>query len=408
MKRNIIAVALLTFVNVMGFTILIPVLPYMVRDLGGNDLTFGILLSMYSLFQLVGSPVLGALSDHYGRRPILLISQLGTLLSWGIFAFYLWTPNTAMFGTTLPIIIIGLSRIVDGITGGNISVANAYLSDVTTRAERSQMFGIMGGMAGLGFIIGPAIGGFTAKYFGYLGTIGTAGFISFVTLILMYFALEESLPAEKRDPGVHPHIWQHINLWAKAKPYFKNKVVREVLQIHFFFAFVLSGYTSITSLFLIDSFQFDESQIAQFLFAVGTFIIINQVVFLKPLVKRFGEMKILLAGQFFLGLGLVLITQTTSIPVLLAFYYVVNFGVSISFPTIKSLLTKNVSEQKQGEVMGVDESIAAFCSAVAPASVAAIYHVITIQAFWVLSCVMLVSLAIFWWTSWMNFGTVKN
>src|SRR3989344_7690195 len=145
MKKRLVPIAFLTFVNVIGFSIQIPVLPFIVDRYGGGPIMYGILLSSYSMFQFLGAPLLGSLSDKYGRRPILLISQTGTLISWVIFAFAYFVPSSIHVATIpLPLAIIMLSRVVDGITGGNISVANAYVSDLTGPEEKTRIFGLLG------------------------------------------------------------------------------------------------------------------------------------------------------------------------------------------------------------------------------------------------------------------------
>ncbi|MHB8744236.1 MAG: MFS transporter, partial [Sulfuricaulis sp.] len=154
------------FVGTLGFSIVLPFLVYLVTKLGGNALVYGVMGATYSFFQLLGAPVLGHLSDRYGRRRILLLSQVGTLVSWGIFLVALWLPvrpwfevHSALLGVfmlTVPLIVLFFARALDGITGGNVSVANAYLADISDDTNRSANFGKMAVSANLGFILGPA------------------------------------------------------------------------------------------------------------------------------------------------------------------------------------------------------------------------------------------------------------
>ena len=172
---------------------MIPVLPFIVKSYGGGSIMYGVLLSMYPLFQFFAAPILGAWSDMLGRRPVLLISQAGTLLSWVIFAVSYVIPPIYFGPIALPLVVIMVSRIADGATGGNNSVANAYITDITKPENRSKIFSYLGGVVGLGLIIGPSIGGFTSSLgIGYLGTALVNMSISLVTLILMYFYLPES------------------------------------------------------------------------------------------------------------------------------------------------------------------------------------------------------------------------
>ena len=157
------------FIGSLGFSIVLPFLVFLVTRLGGNALVYGVMGATYSFFQLIGAPVLGRWSDRFGRRKVLLASQLGTLLSWAIFLVALFLPARQMlvvdsaalgaFVITIPLVALFIARALDGITGGNVSVANAYLADVTAESDRAAAFGKMAVSANLGFIIGPAIAG---------------------------------------------------------------------------------------------------------------------------------------------------------------------------------------------------------------------------------------------------------
>lgn len=168
-RPNIRPILAVNFVGTLGFSVVLPFLVFLVTRLGGNAFVYGCIGATYSAFQLVGAPVLGRWSDRFGRRRILLLSQLGTLLSWVIFlgALYLPvkplaaidTPLTGTFILTLPLLVLFFARALDGATGGNVSVANAYLADVTSEAERSEAFGRMAVASNLGFVFGPALAG---------------------------------------------------------------------------------------------------------------------------------------------------------------------------------------------------------------------------------------------------------
>ncbi len=197
--RKFFPAYLLNFANSLGTTVLMPILPFIILGNGAPKWVFGLFISLYSIFQFIGSPVLGAMSDRLGRKPVLLISHVGTLLSWFIFLGALYSPKYELWGTMLPLWIIGVSRILDGLTGGNTSVANAYVADITTRKEKLYIFGYIGGITGVAMMLGPGIGGFTAsRELGHAGTILTAIFISVITLISIFAWLKESLPVEKR------------------------------------------------------------------------------------------------------------------------------------------------------------------------------------------------------------------
>ena len=212
--RRAAPILLLTFVNAIGGTLLIPVLPFVVRDLGQSDFVFALLIAAYPAAQFFAAPVLGSLADHQGRRPILLVSQAGTLASWVLFAVaYFFTDSVG-----LALALITASRTVDGLTGGNASVAAAYLADVVDEEARTRVFSLQGAIAGVALLIGPAMGSYSAaSSLGFLGPALLAIAISTATLIWMVVALDESLPADMRSPTFDPNPLHQLNLMSKAR-----------------------------------------------------------------------------------------------------------------------------------------------------------------------------------------------
>ncbi|MEM7800939.1 MAG: MFS transporter, partial [Chloroflexota bacterium] len=388
MNRKIIPVILLMFVNRLGLTILVPVLPFVVRDYGQSDLVYGLLLSAYSGFIFFGSPVLGSLSDRFGRKPILLLSQAGTLASWFVFGLAWFLP-----GNVWPLVVIAISRVVDGITGGNVSVANAYLSDVTSREERTRAFTWLIAAGGTALIIGPPIGSLSsANRLGFLGTAIAAIVISTVTLLAIYFGLNESLPKSERIKKVNLNPLYQLNMVAKIRDLKNSVSIRRVLTTRVFLSLTLQSYVSIIVLFIIDLFNFSETDLGFFLLFIGSFLIINQL-FVFPIFARYlNDTAMLLLGLTLTGIGLWLITLASSIFTFLITYYVLNVGISLAMPTVKSLLTKLSVRQQQGVVMGVDEGLIALTGAIGPAIAGLLYAQVDRSAFLVFSGVALTGL----------------
>ena len=195
---SIFPLLLSNFIGTMGFSIVLPFLVFLVIDFGGNSLVYGILAAIYPAFQLIGAPLLGRWSDTIGRKKVLLISNGGTLVGWIVFLIALFLPvwnlysvNSVVLGTfviTLPLVVLFLARALDGITGGNISVANAYVSDVSTDKSRSKNFGKMAISSNLGFIVGPALAGILgATIYGEVLPVLAAVFISLIALVVIDF-----------------------------------------------------------------------------------------------------------------------------------------------------------------------------------------------------------------------------
>tara|TARA_B110000967_G_scaffold72325_1_gene74876 strand:- start:2876 stop:4078 length:1203 start_codon:yes stop_codon:yes gene_type:complete len=367
---------------------MIPVLPFIVREANAPDYIYGLLLSTYSLFQFIGSPYLGKLSDSKGRKPILLISQLGTFLSWGIFAVAYFIPYNALDESTftfmgklfylcLPLLIIAFARIADGLTGGNISVANAYVSDITTPEQKKTIFGALGGIAGIGFVIGPAIGGFTASFsIGYLGTIITAASISFITLIALMFFLKESLKKEERRPYVKHNFIKSFNLVKRVNELNPKMIIKQVLMLKIIMSVTMACYISTIVLFIIELFQFDEIGVGLFMLVAGFFLGFNQAFIYRKIVVKIGELKTLGLGFGLMSLGFIAITVTDVLWIYMVLYYVLNLGLSLSIPVFNSLISQHADKDKLGELMGISESIQSLSNAIFPVIAAAIFGTI--------------------------------
>lgn len=372
-----------------------PVLPFIVESYDAPKWIYGLLLTLYSIFQFFGAPYLGRLSDSNGRKPILLISQAGTLLSWFIFLLALYLPDTPFLGFALPLWIIGLSRILDGITGGNTSVANAYVSDITTREEKSYIFGYLGGIGGLGLIIGPGLGGISASSnWGYVGTIITAIGISSLTLLTIFWLVKESLPTENRRLREKQSIWLSFRILKRIKITQPSHFIKVLFLLKFFFSTTMAFYISTIPLFMIDLFSFDEGQLGGFMLAVGGFMVFNQAVMSKLFIKRLGEFRTLLLGLALVVIGLICITLTSNLWIYLAFYYFMNLGLSLSFPTFNALISIHANPQKQGEIMGISESINSLAMALFPVIGATLYSIFAYKLYYFVSALPFIALVI--------------
>jgi MFS transporter, DHA1 family, tetracycline resistance protein len=395
MNKRLAPAYLLTFVNVLGFAILMPVLPFIVEDYGAPKWVYGLLLTFYSAFQFLGSPYLGGLSDERGRKPVLIISQVGTLLSWIVFLFALSLPETPIWGYALPLWIIALSRILDGITGGNSSVANAYVADITTKEEKSYIFGYLGGIAGLGMIVGPGLGGFAASSsWGYSGTILLATGISTITLISIFIYLKESHPVENRGQVKHKSLIKSIFVLKRIREANAGQTVNLIFLLKFIFSIMMAFYVSTIALFLIDLFEFNEQELGLFMLIVGVFLAFNQVVMSKLFINKFGPAKTLIIGLGLTTIGLFCITITSNIYLYCAFYYVLNLGLSVCFPTFNSLLSTHADPQHQGEVMGISESLNSLALATFPIAAAGIYQFTSYHVYFFIAALPLLAFII--------------
>jgi DHA1 family tetracycline resistance protein-like MFS transporter len=319
-------------------------LPFYAESFGASELTVGLLLASYSLMQFIGAPVLGRLSDRYGRRPILLISQVGTFVGFMIqgFANALW--------------MLFLSRIIDGISGANISTAQAYIADISDEKNRAKNFGLIGAAFGLGFIIGPAAGGFLSQ-FGYHVPAFFAAGLSLLTIVLTYFMLPE--PERKTSAR------REFSVKA-LKRAFAHPTVGILLTMVFTFGLAFAMFQTSFALFASARFGFDIQQTALVLTYVGVLSVIMQLVVVKRVVRRLGENRSIMVTMASLALGLVLMALIQS-PVALIFVMpILSFGGGVTSPVLTSLISKSVDRTEVGGMLGISTSVDSLSRVVAP------------------------------------------
>src|SRR5512136_2539256 len=343
-KSPLLPIFLIVFIDLLGFGLILPLLPFYAKSFGASELTVGLLLASYSLMQFIGAPVLGRLSDRYGRRPILLISQLGTFLGFMIlgFASALW--------------MLFLSRIIDGISGANLSTAQAYIADVTDEKNRAKSFGLIGAAFGLGVIIGPAVGGFLSQ-FGYHVPAFFAAGLSMLTMVLTFFMLPE--PERKSN--------SRREFSVKAlKQAFGHPTVGILLSMVFTFGLAFAMFQTSFALFASARFGFNVQQTALVLTYVGVLSVIMQLVVVKRVVKRLGENRSIMVTMASLALGLVLMALIQSPLALIFVMPILSFGGGVTSPVLTSLISKSVDRAEVGGMLGISTSVDSMSRVVAP------------------------------------------
>lgn len=364
--NRLLPALLITFVDTFSFTVMIPVLPFIVEQYRYGDVLYGLLLSTYAFCQFIAAPFLGTLSDKYGRKPILMLSQIGTVLSWGIFGIAYFLPDIKLLGLSLPILIIFFSRVIDGVTGGNISVVMAFVADVTREEKRAQTFGLVSAMGGLAMILGPVIGSLSyGTAIGYLGTIIVAGGIALLALIFLT-QIKESLPLAQRQDRQLWECWTDLLLWNRIRKYRANNGLLRLFNLKLFFSFSVNAFTTVIILFMIDAFGYSEKELALILVVVGTMMIVNQLFMVKLFITQWGEAFSMVLSLFLMAGGLSLSIFFNSIYALLLCYYIMSIGISVGFSVFSALLTQKAPTNKQGEILGLDTAIMAFTAGLAP------------------------------------------
>ena len=356
MKRSPLLVIFITiFIDLVGFGIVIPVLPFYAEGtkFGATPREVGLLFASYSFMQLIFAPVLGRLSDKYGRRPILLISLLGTSLGFLILGF----------ATTLWMLFLG--RIIDGISGGNISTAQAYIADVTTKEDRAKGMGLIGAAFGLGFVFGPAIGGVLSRW-GINVPFLFAGTLAFANAILLYFTLPETVTPD------HPARVSAASGrgWGQLIVSLKNPRLGFVMTIYFLSIVAFSIMTAVFSLFMLFRLGYDAFHNGWVFAYVGVISAIIQGGLIGKLVKRFGEPALAVTGGLLFSASLFVVPfigPAIGLIGILSTGAVTAIGQALSGPSLSSLASKSAGAGEQGGVLGAMQSVASLARAVGPA-----------------------------------------
>lgn len=314
----------------------------------------GLLVSTYALCQLIGGPLLGRMSDHMGRKPLLLLSQVGTLIGFLILAY-----SDALW-------LLFLSRIIDGLTAGNLSLAQAYISDVTKPEERAKSFALIGIAFGMGFLIGPGISGFLSQYSYRLPILVAAG-LSATSILSTYFLLPSTKP-HPPEGGAHKFT---LFDWRTYLGFFRRPELAPLLFQFTAFAFAFSGYMSGFPLFAERRYTwhgqpFGPKQVGYVYAYLGFLGILIQGGLIGILVKRFGESKIVRVGFFTSAVGFAILGYTYGIPALLVVAAFASSGSGVLRPAITSLITQRASRSEQGVVLGLNQSLNSMCQIVAP------------------------------------------
>ena len=344
-SRNIWIVFIVVLIDMIGFGILIPIVPrYIETRFGSSEILIGLLIASFSFFQFLFSPILGKLSDHIGRKPIIIFSLAVTTISYIIFAF---APEYW---------IALLARSIAGMSGGSISTAQAYIADVTEKSDRTKGMGLMGASFGIGFVLGPFIGGIMSTY-GYVLTNLTAAAFSLFALILSIVFLEESL-TNKTKPVINKSDFLtslKLNRYLKV---LQDDIVGKFLLMFLLVTFSIANTYGILPIYAYRYLYFSDRQIGYIYAVIGLVGIIIQGYLIDKLTKRYGEKALLLSGIFFMAAGLFLVPM---IHLYIHFIWLVlvaiSFGLALINPTIASIVSKLTSPEKQGEVLGINMSM---------------------------------------------------
>lgn len=359
-RSPLVIIFITIFIDLVGFGIVIPVLPLYAERYGASETTIGILLAIYSAMQFIFAPILGKLSDRVGRRPVLLVSLIGTSIGFLIMGLAPSMPvGFALLGLGPTLVWLFVARMIDGISGGNISTAQAYIADVTPPEERSKGMGLIGAAFGLGFVFGPMIGGMLSRIspgapFFFASAMAAANATA------LYFLLPESLSHEHRSQargrGGIIRVLEESGNWRLGA----------VLATYFFATVSFAMMTATFALFAAHRFKFDAWHTG-FLFGyVGVIGAVIQGGLLGRLVKRFGDKPLTLAGTAIFAASVFCFPLSATVVILIIASTGIAIGNSLMTPTLNALASKSVNASLQGRVLGVMASGASLARIIGP------------------------------------------
>jgi MFS transporter, DHA1 family, tetracycline resistance protein len=386
-QPSLFPILLVNFVGTLGFSIVLPFLVFLVMKFGGNAIVYGLVAATYPAFQLIGAPLLGRWSDIFGRKKVLLLSNVGTSVGWILFLFALSLPSEKSFsidiyflGTfviNVPLFVLFLARAIDGITGGNISIANAYLADLSSDRTRSKNFGKMAISSNLGFILGPALAGILGgTIYGAILPVLAALILSSVTLIVIYSLLRESKPSSEEILVPEEVTIRKVFSQECKEPYstestkkprlrdvFKLKHISLLLVLYFLIFLGFNIYYAAFPTHAANDLNWSVIQLGIFYAVLSGIMVLVQGPVLRKALKKFSEEKLVVIGSLILGTNFILFVSNNIVSVSGA---VILFAVGngLMWPSFMSILSRRAGSKLQGAVQGVAGSFGGLASIV--------------------------------------------
>ncbi len=401
---SILPILTVNFVATLGFSVVMPSLVFLVTRLGGNALIFGVVGATYSLFQLIGAPILGRWSDRYGRRRILLLSQAGTFVSWGVFLVAVALPRVPIaavdspllgaFTLTVPLAVLFVARALDGFTGGDESIANAYLADISDDQHRGEYFGKLAASSNLGFVAGPALAGLLgAMGLGELPAVIAAFAISGVSILVIAVGLPETtLCALSADP-------EHVNirrvLGQQHKECFTMPAARTLtaaqilalpsmnlmLAVYFLVFLGFNLFYVAFPIYATTAIAWSLTRIGVYFAVMGLMMALAQGPLLRRLSqRRWSDRNLVIAGSILLAASFPFFTATSGVSIY-AGTALLAVGNGLMWPSLLALLSRATDHSVQGAVQGFASSTGAVASIVGLLLGGALYHSLGGQVF---------------------------
>lgn len=375
-KKEFLALFSVVATELIGFGLIIPILPQIASSFGTSSLSLGFLMAAFSLAQFIAAPLLGSLSDRIGRRPVLIMSKIGTVGAYLLMAFtnsYLWFL---------------VSRLLDGFTGGNISTARAYVADITRPEDRSRGMAVIGISFGIGFILGPALGALLyniGPLYGHSVPALTAGFLSFVALLFTILFLKEPVKrTESRSAFKELSSFGHI---------LKMPEVQIICLVQLVFMVVFSGFETTFAIFTHTVFGFTERQNSLLFVYSGLLGLVVQGAITRRSSSR--PRLVVLGGLVIVAVSFALLACSRSLVSLLIALALLSLGVGVMFSFLPAILSLHAESRTEGRIMGVYESIGSLSRIIGPIFAFSIFHHFIEETYLIFSFIIILILAVF-------------
>lgn len=360
-KPSLFVIFLTVFIDLIGFGIVMPILPIYGHQFGASMTEIGVIVAAYSAMQFIFSPLWGRLSDRVGRRPVLLISLAGGAIAYGIFTYASILPGRAGLWLFL------FSRVFAGICGGNINVAQAYIADITTPEKRSAGMGLIGVAFGLGFIFGPVIGAMSARY-----GMAAPGWIATGLCAANFLLACVVLPESWKPNAQHTEPRPRMNQWSHT---LKQPQVGLLVCLFFLATFCFACYETTLSLLAHKIFDYDRAQVG-YLFALsGLISALVQGGMIHRLVQRWGEARLIVGSFVLMGLGVAFLPYLTKLSPFLAGLAILSIGASLNRPPTFGLMSNLTPAHEQGATLGVAQSAGSLARIFGPIFAGAVFGV---------------------------------
>jgi len=382
-NRKLIIIFIIIFTEVLGFSMVLPVLPFLATSLGLNPFQIGLVLSVFSFCQLFASPITGKLSDRFGRKPVLILSQISTLIGF------------LLLGIADNIWLLVSARLIDGLLGSNMTVSQAYIRDVTDPEDLTKNYGYSSAVFGASLIFGPVIGG-TLSTFNYSIPMFFAAGVSLLSILLVSIFLPESLINKKKKVKI---TFNEIIPIKETKRFFKTPKVRGALLLFFIYSFGFMLFISTFALFAEKQLQINAQEVGFYMAWIGILRVVFQSFFIPLFLKHLGERNTLRIGISSMIVAMIFIALSVNYLFVFIPLIFLALGTGVSRPILTSMLTKSVKKEESGSLLGVNNSLSSFGQIITPIIGGAMIQSLPSPFLPALSTVFYILIFVFWrWT----------